>query len=272
MKTNRILASLLLVAVGCTSPTNSNNEAAEASEKDPARPPLTGDPESWPARITTQFGMTFQLVRVDSSRPDHKESFPEKPYYLQLTALTGEQNEAFQRAAAERGVFETAPRRSVATPLVQPYVAMHRGQSPSEWSEAYWYAQALSLLDSDFDYRLPSRTEWTFACMSGYEQRCVVDKRNAYGFTGMHDSHRGDAEAIDESWGESGESRVLMGYWSNNWRCHEGETKPDCPCEYWTVCAPDGDDSLNEVITARFVLMPKKIAEGSGKQGRITKP
>ena len=24
-----------------------------------------------------------------------------------------------------------------------------------------------------------------------------------------------------------GKSRVLMGYWSNNWRCHEGETKPN---------------------------------------------
>jgi len=265
MKDYRIFAMCILVAVGCTSSTNDKNESTAASKEKHTRPPLAADPELWPARLTTRFGMTFQLVRVDTSRPDHKESFPEKPYYLQLTELTSKQNEAFQRTAEERGVFEPGPRRSVATQLVQPYVAMHRGQPPSEWSEAFWYAKALSLLDSDFDYRLPSRAEWTFACMSGYEQRCDGDTPNAFGFTGMHDSHRGDAEAIDERWGERGKSRVLMGYWSNNWRCHEGETKPDCPCEYWTVCAPDGDDSLNEVITARFVLMPKKIVEGTGK-------
>ncbi|MEM8669186.1 MAG: hypothetical protein AAGG48_16810 [Planctomycetota bacterium] len=209
--------------------------------------------------------MTFRLVKIDTSRADHKESFPGTTYYLQETELTGKQNEAFQKAALSHGIFTSDHRTSLPTGIVEPNVPISRGSAPSEWNQTVWYANALSLIDSNFDYRLPTRAEWKFACKSGYEQRCDINQANAFGFTGMHDSRRPDAEAIDERWGENGRSRVLMGYWSNNWRCHEGETKPDCPCDYWTVCNPDGDDSLNEVITVRFVLVPKKFADSTSE-------
>ena len=253
MKANRVLAMCVLAAVGCTSSTNSSNEAEDASREGPARPPLAADPESWPVRITNQFGMTFRLVTIDTSRPDHEDSFPNTSYYLQETELTGAQDNAFHKAADGRGIFESiAPR--------------YRGTFPSEWREALRYAVALSMLDAEYDYRLPSRSQWTFACMSGYEQRCDANEPNAFGFTGMLSTSRGDAEAIDELFVRNGHGfGVLMGYWKNNWHEHDGKTKPDCPCEYWTACNRDADDSLNELITARFVLIPKEIIEVAGK-------
>lgn len=264
----RWIACLLVVA-GCTFSTDTGGTgppaaepqagdamAGEQSRERNSLPP--GDPPSWPAEITNRFGMTFSLVAVDTSRPDHVDSFPQAPYYIQQTVLTGEQNDAFQKAAVIGGVYGTDPRRSLPTPLVQPYVSLPRGSSPSEWSHCSWYARALSLLDPDYDYRLPTRAEWTFACMSGYEQRCDGKPANAFGCTGMLDQNGPDAEAVDERFGERGQSAVLMGYWKNNWGVHNDRVKPDCPCEHWTICNPDGDDSLNERITARFVLIPRQ--------------
>ena len=253
MKAYHILAICVLAAVGCTPSTNGSNEAEEASKEKPTRPSLTADPESWPAQITNQFGMTFRLVTIVPSRPDHKDSFPKKSYYLQETELTGTQDDAFHKAADGSGIFESiAPR--------------YRGEFPSEWREAIQYALALSRFDAEYDYRLPSRSQWTFACMSGYEQRCNANEPNAHGFTGMLSTSRGDAEAIDELFVRNGHKLgVLMGYWKNNWHEHDGKTKPDCPCEYWTACNRDGDDSLNELITARFVLIPKKVVEVTDK-------
>lgn len=256
MKTNQILAVCVLAAAGCTSSTDSSN-AVDASGAEPNRPPLAANPESWPAHITNQFGMTFRLVTVDPSRPEHKDSFPKSSYYLQETELTGEQHDAFRKAADGRGIFES----------IAPG---YRGTFPSEWREALRYAVALSMLDAEFDYRLPSRSQWTFACMSGYEQRCDTKEPNAFGFTGMLSTSRGDAEAIDEVFVQDGHTfGVLMGYWKNNWHEHDGETKPECPCEYWTACNRDADDSLNELITARFVLIPKEVREAAGESSGL---
>lgn len=217
---------------------------------------LANDSSLGPQRITNRFGMTFCLVTVDTSRPDHTDDFPQRAYYLQETELSGRHNDAFQKAALKGGIYTMDSRRSLPTPLVQPYASIPRGAMPSEWSHTVWYANALSLLDEEFEYRLPTRAEWTFACMSGYEQRCDANQPNAFGCQGMHTDGR-DAEAIDERWDEGGRSAVVMGYWKSHWGVHVGETRPDCPCERWTVCNPDADDSLNELITARYVLLPK---------------
>ncbi len=249
MISNRILAVCVLAAVGCTPATDNNNKAREAHKEDSARSELTVDSESLPPRITNQFGMTFRLVEIDTSRPDQKVSFPKRSYYLQETELTGDQHTAFHKAAAGSGVFE----------LIGP---RYRGVFPSEWREAVHYAEALSRFDPKYDYGLPSRSQWTFACMGGYEQRCDKEKPNAYGIADMLDE---DCEAIDEMSIETvlehdHEYGILMGRWKNNWGEHTGKPKPDCPCEYWARCNPDADDSLNELIVARFILIPKGFA------------
>ena len=46
-------------------------------------------------------------------------------------------------------------------------------------------AEMMSKYDLDYDYRLPTRSEWVFACMSGYEQRCEENRPNSYGIVGM---------------------------------------------------------------------------------------
>lgn len=271
-----LVVACLVVASGCSSKTDGRQsgrvdagQAADSSataDESSQAALLAGDPKSWPQQITNRFGMTFSLVTIDPSRPDHQAEFPQQTYYIQTTVLTGSQMDAFNKAAVLGGVYGTDPRRSLPTPLVQPYVPLPRGNSPSEWSECFWYARALCVLDPDFDYRLPTREEWTFTCKSGYEQRCDGDTENAFGCTGLLDPNGPDAEAVNERWGENGQSAVLMGYWTNNWGVHNDRAKPDCPCEHWTICNPDGDDSLNELITARFVLMPKQTVPATDQR------
>jgi hypothetical protein len=200
---------------------------------------------SLPPRVTNQFGMTFRLVTIDTSRADHKESFPTRSYYLQETTLTGEQHSAFRKAAFGNGTYET--------------IDWHfNGGYPSEWREWFRYAQSLSKFDAEYDYSLPSRSQWTFACMSGYDQSCDKAKPNVYGITGLIDT-KGFAEAVDELIVRDGfEFGVLMGYWTDNWGVHRGAEQPKCSCEYWTACNPDADDSLNEIISGRFILLPQR--------------
>jgi len=236
MKAYRILAIFVLAAVGCTPATNSNNKAGEVSETHP-----TAEQESLPSRITNQFVMTFRLVTIDTSRPDHKDSFPKRSYYLQETELTGEQHYAFRKAAFSDGTYET--------------INWHSNNGfPSEWRPVFRYAEALSKFDTEYDYGVPSRSQWLFACMSGYEQRCDEDKPNAFAVVDMLD---GDVEPIDEltTW-KGHEYGTLMGRWINNWGEHISRPKPDCPCEHWTLCNPDSDDGLNEIIVSRFILLP----------------
>jgi hypothetical protein len=118
----------------------------------------------------------------------------------------------------------------------------------SEWRDYSNLAELMSKSDPDYDYRLPTKSEWVFACMSGYEQRCEPDKRNAYGLIDMLD---GDVECVSEG-------GVLMGLWKENWPgIYDGHNMPTCPCKRWTICNPDADDDLNEIIVGRFVLVPE---------------
>ncbi|MCA8990795.1 MAG: hypothetical protein KDA88_02395 [Planctomycetaceae bacterium] len=192
--------------------------------------------------------MTFRLVTVDTSRVDHKDSFPKHSYYLQESTLTGKQHSAFRKAAFGGGTYETINWND------------NSGQ-PTQWQEWYEYAQALSKFDTQYDYCLATRSQWTFACMSGYDQTCDKSIPNAYGFTGLADT-QGFAEVVDDSILRNGvELKVVMGHWGDNWGAHEGETQPTCSCEYWTACNPVADDSLDEIISGRFVLIPKQTVD-----------
>lgn len=240
MKANWFHAIWILAAIGCA-PESTSSKVGEPSAENTASLLSMANPESLPPEITNQFGMTFRLVTIDTSRPDHSDSFPKKSYYLQKTELQGKQHEAFRKAAFNDGTYRTIN------------WSFNNG-FPSEWREVMQYAEALSAFDTEYDYRLPTREEWSFACANGYEQLCDKDKPNVFGFVGMLDE-RGNAEAIDELIVHSGhEYGVLMGYWKNNWGAHNGKPKPDCPCEYWTACAPNADDSMNEIIVGRLIL------------------
>lgn len=244
MKVSYIFALCVLATVGCGWTSNSNTAAREESAEKSNRPEITLDSKPLLTRVTNQFGMTFRLVTIDTARADHKGSFPTRSYYLQETKLTEEQHTAFRKAAFGDGTYES----------INWYYNSGR---PSEWREWLRYAEALSKFDTEYDYSLPSRSQWMFACMNGYHQSCDKTKSSVYGTVGMPDTN-GFAEPIDELFVRNGyEFGVLMGYWKNNWGEHDGTSKPDCPCEYWTVCNPDADDSLNEIIDGRFVLLPK---------------
>lgn len=254
MKALQVLAICVLAAVGCTRRVENTDNEADESPKPSTRMKSIAEFEAAPSQITNRFGMTFRRVTVDTTHADHKDSFPARSYYLQESRLTEQQHTAFRKAAFGDGTYGT----------IDWYF---NGGYPSEWRQWSRYAQELSRFDTEYDYRLPSRSQWTFACMSGYDQSCDKTKPNAFGVTGLIDTN-GFAEAVDELIMRNGhEFAVLMGYWSNNWGVHTGRTKPDCSCEYWTVCNPDADDSLNEQINGRFILLPQGTAHSTQDSG-----
>jgi len=191
------------------------------------------------AEIFNSFGMTF--VRIDIDPNVHVRSdppFPTETYYIQKTEISAEHLKSFRAFARIRNV----------DPQVYEGFPM---SSPSEWRHYGDLAGLMSEYDPEYDYRLPTKSEWVFACMSGYEQRCTQvledeSKPNAYGLLDMLD---GDVECLSEV-------GVLMGLWIENWPgIYDGYEKPSCACKWWTICNPDADDSLNEIIVGRFVLV-----------------
>ena len=189
-----------------------------------------------PAEITNQFGMTFRLVSVDASRSDHDASFPPKSYYFQQSELTNEGFVKYRDLAAGNG----ADRQT----------RMNDIRFPTEWREVSDLARELSRLDEQFDYRLPTQSEWMFACLNGYEQsspgagaRSTVDpttssRPNQYGITGFMNY---DAECASEPGLFVGKDDQLR--------------RQPCRCRQSVRGNPDADDGLNELITARFVLV-----------------
>ena len=90
MNPTRILV-VGFVFVGCAQ-TADDDHTDRASEDSASATQSGAKNESQPApsQITNRYGMTFCLVTVDSTRPDHQDSYPRQSYYLQQTELTSE--------------------------------------------------------------------------------------------------------------------------------------------------------------------------------------
>ena len=124
---------------------------------------------------------------------------------------------------------------------------------PTEWREVSNLATELTALDSENDYRLPTRSQWSFACKNGYDRtwpgrgaKSIVDstasnRPNKYG---IDDFMNYDAECADKP-------GLVLGNGSNS----------ECRCDQFSVGNPDGEDSVNELIAARFVLVPKSPSQ-----------
>ncbi len=182
--------------------------------------------------VVNSFGMRFLRVDIDPQLASEANDYvPHETYYLQQTELTGTHLQALREFAKQNRIGPKG------------YLNIHTSQA-RDYSDL---AILMSEYDPKYDYGLPSKSQWIFACKSGYEQRCDEGGDNLYGFTDMLD---GDVEVTDEL-------AVLMGRWINNWGEHTGKPKPDCPCEHWTRCNPDADDSLDEIIVGRFTLLPE---------------
>ena len=126
-------------------------------------------------------------------------------------------------------------------------------------------AEGLSAADPDFDYRLPTQSQWAFACKNGYDQTCALLvagltpdstslRPNKYGIKGLvnHDLECGDIPG--QFFGQR--------YWYD-W-LYSSEDVPECICDHVTIGHPDSDDSLDEIIAGRFVLIPKSQFQDIG--------
>lgn len=210
-------------------------------------------PLSMPSRITNRFGMTFCLVTVDSTRPEHEDSFPGTSYYLQETELAYEQFAAYRGLAAGNG-----PDRSS---------RLNNLRFPTEWREVSNLATELSRYDPDYDYRLPTRAQWAFACKNGYDQTCpgggaksTIDstasvRPNKFGIDGFMNY---DAECADVP-------GLFLGKLDNWAGAYDGREKPTCRCDQFTTGNPDADDGLNELIVGRFVLVPRSLPSNAAR-------
>jgi len=198
-----------------------------------------------PTSITNRFGMTFRLVTIER-KPEQVASvgasglaFPKESYYLGQTRLTEEQFSAFRKAAAERDRGKSREGKLY--------------EFPNAWQLAYNFGVELSALDPDYEYRLPTREEWVFACMNGYDQDCPVAE-NIYPYKHLKPNKFG-----------------IEGFLSSDVECgnlpglHFGAfptypTMPQevgCPCARYGFGNPEGDDGFEDMVVARYVLTPR---------------
>ena len=238
---------VLAMSLGCNRsgeqaaapPSNANGTAPPAATAAAAPPP---------ASITNSFGMTFKLVSVDDKPAGLGEvgkfglAFPKHSYYLGQAEVTNDQFMAFEKAARERDGPVSSDKRKYYS-------------HPNEWKNAYNLGIELSKLDPDYDYRLPTREEWSFACLNGYDQDCPQTYRvgvalepadarpNKYGIEGFlnHDLECGNLEGLHFG---------LSGF-------RPPPEELACPCAHYGYGNPEGDDGLNDIIYARYVLTPK---------------
>jgi len=253
MKSVILLTALTLAAiVGCREETQDKTRESSAADRVASlsdRPDSSVSPGD--AQIVNSFGMEFVRISVDPSvNVQSDPPFPTETYYMQRTEVSDEHLRLFRAFAKSRNV----------DPQVYDSIP---ATYPSEWRDFSDLAKLMSKYDPDYDYRLPTKSEWVFACMSGYEQSCATNKPNAYGLVDMLDGY---PECVSEV-------GVLMGLWIENWPgIYDGHTMPSCPCKRWTICNPDADDGLNEIIEGRFVLVRKNDVPPETPSKRITTP
>lgn len=206
-----------------------------------------------PCRITDRFGMTFCLVTIDTARRDHENSFPERSYYFQETEMTYEQFHAFR----ELTISDWEERVNLTM--------------PGQWRDVSEFADALSAENQNYDYFLPTKAQWSFACMNGYEQTCpgraarsTAEKPeprrpNKYGIEGFlnYDAECGAVPGL------------FMGKLDGVAAAHNGQIDTECQCQQYTMGHPDADDGLDELIVARFILVPKKSSTEISRPSRV---
>lgn len=230
---------LLCLTIGCSRATVDHVGSGSAADPVAAKP-------APPQSFTNRFGMTFRLVTVEP-RPDGTPdagkfglAFPTESYYLGQAEVTMEQFEAFRKAAAERDRGKPADQRKFYS-------------LPGEWIYAHNLGVELSALDPDYEYTLPTREQWVFACMNGYDQDCPHREGDASPLRAVRPNKFG----IEGFLNQDIECGNLPGLHFGLARLTTQATPPDCCCADYAFGNPDGDDGLNEMIYCRFVAKPR---------------
>ena len=234
---------VLCLCLGCSRAAVDGSRGSSASNTASVSVAVAPAP---PVSITNRFGMTFRLVSVEPRPAGASDvgkfglAFPKESYYLGQSAVTMEQFETFRRAAAERDRGKPADQR--------PFYSL-----PGEWKYAHNLGVELSALDPDYEYTLPTREQWAFACLNGYDQDCphresqgpplIAKRPNKFGIDGFlnYDIECGN----------------LPGLHFGLARLTSQTNEPECRCVDYAFGNPDGDDGLNELITCRYVLKPR---------------
>jgi hypothetical protein len=239
-----LVVFLLLGNVGCRN--EIHDRTPESTPGDSTKSSL-GDSVSLSGRksnaeIVNAFGMKFVRIEIDRNLDVESDPpFPAETYYIQKEEISSEHLTRLQAFVKGRNI---QPRPHEVNMMSSMY-------SPCEWRDFSNLAAIMSEYDPDYDYRLPTQSEWVFACMSGYQQHCIKElngeqRPNTYGIVDMLD---GDVECVAQV-------GLLMGNWIDSWPgTYSGHEKPTCACKWWTKCNPDADDGLNEMIYGRFILI-----------------
>ncbi len=234
--------ALLCLTFGCSRAPVSDGRGTTTPNAGTAKVAVAPAP---PSSITNRFGMTFRFVTVGPKPdgvPDIGEAglaFPKGSYYLGQTRLTEEQFAAFRKAAVERDRGKSREGKLY--------------EFPNAWQLAHNFGVELSAIDPDYEYRLPTREEWVFACMNGHDQDCPVAE-NIYPYKNLKPNKFG-----------------IEGFLSSDVECgnlpglHFGAfptypTMPQevgCPCARYGFGNPEGDDGFEDMVVARYVLAPR---------------